>query len=506
MTTLWSGRFDTAPDAAAFEFGASFRFDRRLFEDDVTGSVAWARALGRAGVLPADEASRIEGALSDLLQRGRSDPSLIDGSDEDVHTFVERLLVEQLGDSGRRLHTGRSRNEQVSLDLRLYLRRRIPALQRAVAGVVDALAEQAAAAGDALMPAFTHFRPAQPVLVAHFFLSHAAPLMRDHARLTTAREEADALPLGSGAIAGTAYGIDVEALARDLGFSRVVANSMDASSDRDFAATFLYACALTMVHLSRLAEDLVILCGDEHRFFELADALSTGSSMMPQKKNPDPLELVRGKTGRTLGHLVALLTTLKGLPTGYNKDLQEDKEAVFRCRRHAPRKSRCGAVRGWRSDVEPGARRGSGIRLAPRHRCCGLSRGSRHAVQAGPRGRWRHGPQAGCRRARFRVAIARRMACRERPVWRGCGGPDDAGAVGCRQTDAPIYRARGGQRPVGRGPAMGSQSNRSGIASRGRYCSPETSSANMAPPFEATSPASGQALGSVDGTAPASAW
>jgi argininosuccinate lyase len=329
MTTLWSGRFDSAPDAAAFEFGASFRFDRRLFEDDVTGSLAWGRALAGAGVLSADEARQIEDALTALLERARSDPAFVDGPDEDVHSFVERLLVERLGDTGRRLHTGRSRNEQVSLDLRLYLRRRIPLLQRLVAGVVDALAAQADAAGDALMPSFTHFRPAQPVLVAHFFLSHAAPLRRDFARLDGARTESDALPLGSGAIAGTAYPIDVDALARDLGFSRVVENSMDASSDRDFAATFLYACAMTMVHLSRLAEDLVILCGDAHHFFELSDALSTGSSMMPQKKNPDPLELVRGKSGRALGHLVGLLTTIKGLPTGYNKDLQEDKEAVF---------------------------------------------------------------------------------------------------------------------------------------------------------------------------------
>jgi argininosuccinate lyase len=329
MTNLWSGRFDAAPDADAFEFGASFRFDRRLFEDDVTGSLAWARALADAGVLPRDEARQIEAALQDLLDRGRSDPSFVAGPDEDVHSFVERLLVERLGDAGRRLHTGRSRNEQVSLDLRLYLRRRIPLLQRAVAGVVDALAAQATAAGDALMPSFTHFRPAQPVLIAHFFLSHAAPLRRDFGRLHGAREECDALPLGSGAIAGTAYAIDVDALARDLGFSRVVDNSMDASSDRDFAATFLYATALTMVHLSRLAEDLIILCGDEHHFFELSDALSTGSSMMPQKKNPDPLELVRGKSGRALGHLVGLLTTIKGLPTGYNKDLQEDKETVF---------------------------------------------------------------------------------------------------------------------------------------------------------------------------------
>ncbi|HYM26348.1 MAG TPA: argininosuccinate lyase [Vicinamibacterales bacterium] len=328
-TTLWSGRFDGAPDAAAFEFGSSFRFDRRLFEDDVTGSIAWAKALARAGVLGADEAARIAGALSDILEQGRATPAFVDGADEDVHSFVERLLVERLGDAGRRLHTGRSRNEQVSLDLRLYLRRRIPPVQSAIAGVVDALAQQAAAAGDALMPSFTHFRPAQPILVAHFFLSHAAPLQRDFARFTHARDEADAMPLGSGAIAGTAYAIDVEMLARDLGFSKVVANSMDASSDRDFAASFLFAASLTMAHLSRLAEDLIIFCGDEHRFFELSDALSTGSSMMPQKKNPDPLELVRGKTGRVLGHLVGLLTIVKGLPTGYNKDLQEDKEAVF---------------------------------------------------------------------------------------------------------------------------------------------------------------------------------
>jgi argininosuccinate lyase len=326
---LWSGRFDAAPDAAAFEWGSSFSFDRRLFEDDVVGSRAWARGLTAAGVLTAKEGADIDAALADILERGRTNPAFVDGPDEDVHSFVERLLVERLGDTGRRLHTGRSRNEQVSLDLRLYLRRRIPLLQRAIERVIGALAAQAAAAGDAIMPAFTHFRPAQPVLVAHFFLAHAAPLRRDFERLEAARSEADWLPLGSGAIAGTAYALDVTALARDLGFSRVVANSIDASSDRDFAATFLYACATTMVHLSRLAEDLIILCGDEHRFFELSDALSTGSSMMPQKKNPDPLELVRGKSGRAIGGLVSLLTTLKGLPSGYNKDLQEDKHAVF---------------------------------------------------------------------------------------------------------------------------------------------------------------------------------
>ena len=326
---LWSGRFDISPDAETFAFGASFQFDRRLFEDDVAGSIAWTRALAKAGVLPRDEARDLEAALTTILERGRKDPTFVDGPDEDVHSFVERLLTERLGDAGRRLHTGRSRNEQVSVDLRLYLRRRIPLLQRRLVRLVGALAAQAKSARDAVMPAFTHLRPAQPVLVAHFFLAHAAALRRDYDRLAGAREETNALPLGSGAVAGTSYAIDVDALARDLGFSRVVANSIDASSDRDFAASFVYACVLTMVHLSRIAEDLIIFCGEEHQLFELSDALSTGSSMMPQKKNPDPLELVRGKTGRVAGHLMGLLTTMKGLPSGYNKDLQEDKQAVF---------------------------------------------------------------------------------------------------------------------------------------------------------------------------------
>jgi argininosuccinate lyase len=329
MTRLWGGRFDRAPDASALEWGASFSVDRRLFEDDVTGSRAWAKALAGAGVLTSQEASAIDEALEAMLREARSSPAFVGGPDEDVHSFVERLLVEKLGDTGKRLHTGRSRNEQVSLDLRLYLRRRIPRLQRSLAQVVAALARQAASAGDGLMPAFTHLRAAQPVLIAHFFLAHVAALRRDYDRFTAARAEADALTLGSGAIAGTSYRVDVETLARTLGFSRVVANSIDASSDRDFAVTFLASCTLTMVHLSRLAEDFIVLSSDEFGFFDLADALSTGSSMMPQKKNPDPLELIRGKTGRTLGHLTALLTTLKGLPSGYNKDLQEDKTAVF---------------------------------------------------------------------------------------------------------------------------------------------------------------------------------
>src|SRR5687767_8217721 len=327
--TLWSGRFDGAPDPAAFDFGISFGFDRALFEDDVTGSIAWAEALGAAGVLSPEDSRAIVAGLRAILEEGRGDPASVAGPDEDVHSFVERRLVERIGDAGRRLHTGRSRNEQVSLDLRLYLRRRIPALQSAVATLVAACADQAERAGTALMPSYTHLRRAQPVLVAHFFLSHAAALRRDHARLGAAAAEADALTLGSGAIAGTSYPVDTERLARALGFSRIVANSMDASSDRDFVASFLYASSVAMVHLSRLAEDLVIFTGEEHGFFELADESATGSSMMPQKKNPDPLELVRGKTGRAIGRLTGWLVTMKGLPSGYNKDLQEDKEAVF---------------------------------------------------------------------------------------------------------------------------------------------------------------------------------
>ena len=329
MTNLWSGRFSGEPDPVAFEFGSSFRFDRRLFEDDVTGSLAWVEGLTGAGVLNKAEAEKVSAALVDILERGRREAAFIDGPDEDVHAFVERQLVERVGDLGKRLHTGRSRNEQVSLDLRLYLRRRVPVLQQSLVQLIAACADQAEQGVTAVMPSYTHLRRAQPVLVAHFFLSHASALRRDFERLQAAVDEADALTLGSGAIAGTSYAVDTESLARALGFSRVVLNSMDASSDRDFVASFLYAVSLTMVHLSRIAEDLIIFTGEEHGFFELADASATGSSMMPQKKNPDPLELVRGKTGRTIGRLTGWLATMKGLPSGYNKDLQEDKEAVF---------------------------------------------------------------------------------------------------------------------------------------------------------------------------------
>jgi argininosuccinate lyase len=330
MATLWSGRFDSAPDTEVFEYGKSLSVDRRLVEDDITGSQAWAEALAEAGVLSADDAAAIVRGLEDIRRAVRENPSMIEAaSDEDVHSFVERELVDRIGDAGRRLHTGRSRNEQVSVDFRLYLRRRIPDVQRALTSLVAALAHQGKQAGAAVMPSYTHMRRAQPVLVAHVWLSHAAAFRRDVDRLDDARHDADVLPLGSGAIAGTAYDIDVHALASRLGFTRISSNSIDTSGDRDFVASFLFACSLAMVHLSRLAEDVILFSSEEFGFLEIHDSVSTGSSLMPQKKNPDPLELVRGKSGKALGLLTGWLTTMKGLPLGYNKDLQEDKAIAF---------------------------------------------------------------------------------------------------------------------------------------------------------------------------------
>lgn len=327
---LWSGRFDAAPDADVFAYGKSLPVDKRLVEDDITGSAAWAQALQKAGVLAPADAAAIVAGLEDIRAAVRADPSLIAGADdEDVHAFVERELTARIGEAGKRLHTGRSRNEQVSLDFRLYLRRRIPEMQRSLRLLVDALAHQAESAGASVMPSYTHLRRAQPVLVAHVWLSHAQVFRRDCERFDAARHEADLMPLGSGAIAGTAYDIDTAFLAEVLGFTRVTANSIDTSGDRDFVAAFLFACAMAMVHLSRLAEDVILWTSEEFGFFELHDSVATGSSLMPQKKNPDPLELVRGKSGKVSGMLSGWLTTLKGLPLGYNKDLQEDKAIAF---------------------------------------------------------------------------------------------------------------------------------------------------------------------------------
>jgi argininosuccinate lyase len=327
---LWSGRFDAAPDADVFAYGKSLAVDQRLVEDDITGSAAWAQALERAGVLSKADAASILRGLDEIRAAVRADPALISSADdEDVHAFVERELTARIGEAGKRLHTGRSRNEQVSVDFRLYLRRRIPEIQNSLRVLVEALTRQAEAAGDGVMPSYTHLRRAQPVLVAHVWMSHAQVFRRDCERFDVARDEADLMPLGSGAIAGTAYDIDTNFLMKTLGFTRVTANSIDTSGDRDFVASFLFACSMAMVHLSRLAEDVILWTSEEFGFFELHDSVATGSSLMPQKKNPDPLELVRGKSGKVSGMLSGWLMTLKGLPIGYNKDLQEDKAIAF---------------------------------------------------------------------------------------------------------------------------------------------------------------------------------
>ena len=297
---------------------------------------------------------------------GRSSRPRRAANDEDVHSFVERELVARVGDAGRRLHTGRSRNEQVALDLRLYMKRRVPVLQRAIAALVEALVGRAEAAGDALMPSYTHLRRAQPIMVAHFFLAHVAALRRDHRRLAVVLDEIDELPLGSGAIAGTSYSIDVAYLASRLGFGRVVANSVDATGDRDFVASFLHAASLAMVHLSRICEDLILFTSEEFAFLDLADAAATGSSLMPQKKNPDPLELVRGKAGRVIGRLTGWLVTMKGLPIGYSKDLQEDKEALFEAEDtlHGSLEAVASVVKGLEIRAEVSNRAASGLLLA----------------------------------------------------------------------------------------------------------------------------------------------
>jgi argininosuccinate lyase len=323
---LWGGRFKGELDPGFAEFNKSFRFDRRLFEADVVASIAYCQALEGVGVLSAAEGSQIRSALDTVLKAGVADEN---SPAEDVHSFVEARLVELTGDVGRRLHTGRSRNDQVATDFRLWLRDSIDQLDEVIRDVQTSLLDFAEANRAVVIPGYTHLQRAQPVLLAHWSLAYFEMLARDRQRLSEARSRVNILPLGSAALAGTSFGIDREALARTLGFQEVSRNSLDAVSDRDFCVEFLGACSLVMVHLSRLAEDIILYATNEFGFFELGDAIATGSSLMPQKKNPDSMELVRGKAGRVFGDLLALLTMLKGLPLAYNKDMQEDKEAVF---------------------------------------------------------------------------------------------------------------------------------------------------------------------------------
>ena len=329
VETPWGGRFQEAPDALMERFNASIGFDRRLLEVDIAGSKAYAKALHRADLLDAAELAEITGGLEAVLQEFSAPDCLLPDALEDIHMAVEKRLTELIGPVGGKLHTGRSRNDQVNLDERLYLRLSIEALQgriRQLQGVLLASAEQHEAV---VLPGYTHMQQAQPVLFAHYALSLFWMLERDWGRLADTWRRADYMPLGSGALAGSTFAIDRTFLARELGFSQVTRNSLDAVSDRDFLLETLASLSILMMHLSRFCEDLIVWSSAEFGFVELSDHFSTGSSMMPQKKNPDSLELVRGKTGRVYGSLVALLTTMKAVPLTYSKDLQEDKEPLF---------------------------------------------------------------------------------------------------------------------------------------------------------------------------------
>ena len=327
---VWSGRFSGQVHELFERFNDSLPFDRRLFPEDIAGSAAWARALERAGVLDPVELRHLESALQSLHDDVAADPAILrDADDEDVHSFVERNLVERVGDLGKKLHTGRSRNDQVATDLRLWtmtaLDARIDEIQAVITGLVDLAHRER----ETVFPGYTHLQRAQPVLFAHWCLAYVEMLRRDLGRLADARVRTAVCPLGCAALAGTAYPVDRETLAVDLGFRSAAANSLDAVSDRDFVMESLSAIAQTSIHLSRLAEDLVFYSSGEARLIELPDGLCSGSSIMPQKKNPDALELIRGKCGMQVGRLVGVMTTMKALPLAYNKDMQEDKVPLF---------------------------------------------------------------------------------------------------------------------------------------------------------------------------------
>lgn len=326
---MWGGRFDKPPDDLFARYNNSFRFDWRLYDADIRGSQAYAQALARAQVLTGAEASEINRGLEqvrDEFARGTFQAKPVD---EDVHTAVERRVHELIGEPALKLHTGRSRNDQVATDTRLYVRDAVAHMDGLLREVQEELVRQAEAHLQVLMPGYTHLRRAQPVLFSHFLLSFFWMLQRDRQRFSQTGLHANILPLGAGALAGNAFAIDRHWLAQNLGFTAVSDNSMDAVADRDFIAEFLFSASLTQVHLSRLAEDLILYSSAEFAFLQIDDAYATGSSLMPQKKNPDALELARGKTGRIIGDLTALLVTLKGLASTYDKDLQEDKEPLF---------------------------------------------------------------------------------------------------------------------------------------------------------------------------------
>lgn len=326
---LWKGRFAKASTTSADEFNASIGFDQRLYEEDIAGSIAHARMLGKQGILTEDESAQIVEALEQILDDIKADKIEFTIESEDIHMNIETVLTERLGQLGKKLHTARSRNDQVALDFRLYLKKETAYIDEALEKLLDTLVDLAEKHQDTVMPGYTHLQRAQPVTFAYHLLAYWQMFARDRERFSDCLCRIDRLPLGSGALAGTTYDTDREYLAKELGFGKVLPNAMDAVADRDFAIEFLSCCSIAMMHLSRFCEELIQWSSVEFGFVEIDDAYSTGSSIMPQKKNPDMAELIRGKSGRVYGDLMSLLTICKGLPLAYNKDLQEDKEPVF---------------------------------------------------------------------------------------------------------------------------------------------------------------------------------
>ena len=326
---LWAGRLQGQVDEKLNELNASIGFDSRMYKQDITGSIAHARMLGKQGIIPAEDAEKIVSGLADILSEIEAGTLEIDMSSEDIHTFVEGELTKRIGDAGKRLHTARSRNDQVALDLRMYLADEIDKTVALAKDLISALCEVAERHLEGVMPGYTHLQRAQPVTLAHYLMAYAQMLLRDIDRLKDCKKRTLVLPLGSGALAGTTYPLDRQYVADQLGFNGICMNSMDGVSDRDFALELMSDLSILMMHLSRFSEEICLWCSWEFKFVTLSDSFSTGSSIMPQKKNPDITELVRGKTGRVYGDLMTLLTAMKALPLAYNKDMQEDKEAVF---------------------------------------------------------------------------------------------------------------------------------------------------------------------------------
>ena len=326
---LWAGRLQGQVDEKLNELNASIGFDSRMYKQDITGSIAHAKMLGKQGIIPAEDAEKIVSGLQDILSEIEAGTLEIDMTSEDIHTFVEGELTKRIGDAGKRLHTARSRNDQVALDLRMYLADEIDKTIALAKDLIAALCGVAEQHLESVMPGYTHLQRAQPVTLAHYLMAYAQMLLRDIDRLKDCKRRTQVLPLGSGALAGTTYPLDRQYVADQLGFGGICMNSMDGVSDRDFALELMSDLSILMMHLSRFSEEICLWCSWEFKFVTLSDSFSTGSSIMPQKKNPDITELVRGKTGRVYGDLMTLLTAMKALPLAYNKDMQEDKEAVF---------------------------------------------------------------------------------------------------------------------------------------------------------------------------------